>query len=105
MASVKLSFKNLFRLGKIQKKGLGNVLLKDSHNITSDISEKRYVVLSSITDKQNTNSTIKYSSNMSTIQEILPFRIRLTAVRIPSGGPLNTPPIPLQIIGFSNYIL
>jgi hypothetical protein len=39
------------------------------------------------------------------INSILPFRIRLTAIRIESGSVGSPPPIPLQIIGFSNYIL
>ena len=39
------------------------------------------------------------------INSVLPFRIRLTAIRIEAGGASNIPPIPLQIIGYSNYIL
>ena len=39
------------------------------------------------------------------INSTLPFRIRLTAIRIEAGGATNIPPIPLQIIGYSNYIL
>jgi len=38
------------------------------------------------------------------INSILPFRIRLTAIQIPSSIG-NVPAIPLQVIGFSNYIL
>jgi hypothetical protein len=40
-----------------------------------------------------------------TINELLPFRIRITDIDIVGFGPNNTPPIPLQIIGLSNYIL
>ena len=39
------------------------------------------------------------------INEILPFRVRFTAIGIEGSSPTNIPPIPLQIIGFSNYIL
>jgi hypothetical protein len=39
------------------------------------------------------------------IDEILPFRIRFSSIMIPAGGPGVVPPIPLQIIGYSNYIL
>jgi hypothetical protein len=35
----------------------------------------------------------------------LPFRIRFTTITIEGYGPNNVPPIPLQVIGFSNYIL
>ena len=38
------------------------------------------------------------------INSVLPFRIRLTAIQIPTSLG-NIPAIPLQIIGFSNYIL
>jgi hypothetical protein len=38
------------------------------------------------------------------INSILPFRIRFTAIQIPSSIG-NIPAIPLQVIGYSNYIL
>lgn len=38
------------------------------------------------------------------INEILPFRVKFTNIRIENSSSL-VPPIPLQIIGFSNYIL
>lgn len=47
----------------------------------------------------------KTGKRISVINEVLPFRIRFTAIRVPSVSPTNVPPIPLQIIGFSNYIL
>ena len=40
-----------------------------------------------------------------TINELLPFRIRITDIDIVGFGPNNVPPIPLQIVGISNYIL
>jgi hypothetical protein len=39
------------------------------------------------------------------ITEILPFRVKFTAIQIQSIGLGNTPAIPLQVIGYSNYIL
>lgn len=39
------------------------------------------------------------------IKELLPFRIRITDKDIIGFTIANTPPIPLQIIGLSNYIL
>ena len=47
----------------------------------------------------------KTGKRISVINEVLPFRIRFTAIQVPSVSPTNVPPIPLQIIGFSNYIL
>ena len=38
------------------------------------------------------------------IDSVLPFRIRFTAIKIPTSI-ANIPAIPLQVIGFSNYIL
>lgn len=40
-----------------------------------------------------------------TINEFLPFRVRITDIDIVAFGVNNVPPIPLQIIGLSNYIL
>ena len=42
---------------------------------------------------------------LTTINQTLPFRIRFTAVTVPSSSGQSVPPIPLQIIGFSNYII
>lgn len=39
------------------------------------------------------------------ISEILPFRVKFTAIQIEAIGLGNTPAIPLQVIGYSNYIL
>jgi hypothetical protein len=39
------------------------------------------------------------------IEEIIPFRIRLTNIGIPGYSSTNIPGIGLQIIGISNYIL
>jgi hypothetical protein len=39
------------------------------------------------------------------IDEFLPFRVRFTAIQIQAIGLGNTPAIPLQVIGYSNYIL
>lgn len=39
------------------------------------------------------------------ISDILPFRVRFTAIQVQAIGLGNTPAIPLQVIGYSNYIL
>lgn len=39
------------------------------------------------------------------ITDILPFRVRFSAIQIVAIGLGNTPGIPLQVIGYSNYIL
>jgi len=39
------------------------------------------------------------------INELLPFRVRITDVDLFGFNRNNVPAIPLQIIGFSNYIL
>lgn len=50
--------------------------------------------------------TIKQKDiRLTTINQTLPFRISFTSVKVPGTSPQNIPPIPLQIIGFSNYII
>jgi hypothetical protein len=39
------------------------------------------------------------------ISEVLPFRVKFSAIQIQAIGLGNTPAIPLQVIGYSNYIL
>ena len=69
-----------------------------------------------ITDKQKINtvlienngffrSTVSESRGTVLINEVLPFRIRFTDIRIPGYNQNNIPGIGLQIIGYSNYIL
>jgi hypothetical protein len=50
------------------------------------------------------NVQITQKNNGVAIDSVLPFRVRFTAIQIPSSI-ANIPAIPLQIIGFSNYIL
>ena len=39
------------------------------------------------------------------ISEVLPFRVKFSAIQIQAIGLGNTPGIGLQVIGYSNYIL
>lgn len=39
------------------------------------------------------------------ITDILPFRVKFSAIQVVAIGLGNTPAIPLQVIGYSNYIL
>lgn len=50
------------------------------------------------------NAEITQPNRGVNINSILPFRIRFTAIHIPTSIG-NVPAIPLQVIGFSNYIL
>jgi hypothetical protein len=54
--------------------------------------------------KSSKIKTIDYSKKV-LINEILPFRVRITNIGIEGIDPLNPPAIPMQIIGYSNYIL
>jgi hypothetical protein len=40
-----------------------------------------------------------------TIKHDLPFRVRFKSINIEGYSSSNPPPIPLQVIGFSNWIL
>ena len=51
-------------------------------------------------------SSIRYSDNRTVkIDSVLPFRVRFTSIKIPGYSSTNVPAIPLQVIGYSNYIL
>jgi hypothetical protein len=39
------------------------------------------------------------------INDVLPFRIKFINIGVEGYSSTNVPPIPLQVIGFSNYIL
>ena len=69
------------------------------------IYEKRPVFTKRIEEDFSIKSTITEKPGKVVINSTLPFRIRLTAIRIEAGGSSAIPPIPLQIIGYSNYIL
>jgi hypothetical protein len=49
------------------------------------------------------NNTCK--KRQAIVLSILPFKIRITNITVPSYTPLNVPPIGLAIIGINNYIL
>ena len=69
------------------------------------ITEKDRINTRSIDNKNFYRSTVLESTRTVKINEVLPFRIRFTEVRIPGYGPNNIPGIGLQIIEYSNYIL
>ena len=71
---------------------------------SSQIINKPFVLTRNI-DLEGFSSTIIGPTRLSTIEEVLPFRVRFTAIQVPGVSPINVPPIPLQVIGFSNYIL
>lgn len=58
-----------------------------------------------IEEEDFVKTSFKTGKRISLINEVLPFRIKFTAVKVPGASPTNVPPIPLQVIGFSNYIL
>ena len=69
------------------------------------------VITNSSSNKVGSVSTIDYpktkvfySTRLTKINEVLPFRIKLTNIGIPSAYS-NIPGIGLQIIGINNYIL
>lgn len=48
---------------------------------------------------------IKYSSTLTLINEVLPFRVRFTTIVIEGTSASNPPGIGIQVIGYSNWIL
>jgi len=69
------------------------------------IYENRPVKTKLIESDFSIKSSITATPNISVVSSVLPFRIRFTAIRIESSGANAFIPIPLQVIGFSNYIL
>ena len=69
------------------------------------ISQKQPVITKLIREEKLVNVEIKTGERIAKIEQILPFRIKFTAVQIPGYGSNAIPPIPLQVIGYSNYIL
>jgi hypothetical protein len=69
------------------------------------IAEKDRINTRSIDSKNFYRSTVSESTRVVKINEVLPFRIRFTDVRLPGYNQNNVPGIGLQIIGYSNYIL
>jgi hypothetical protein len=70
------------------------------------------VILDDLQNKTERIFTIDYSevkiedfTRKTVITEVLPFRVKFTAIQIVAIGLGNTPAIPLQVIGYSNYIL
>ena len=58
-----------------------------------------------ITDLDLRRIRIDHIQPKARVQEVLPFRVKFTAIQIQAIGLGNTPAIPLQVIGYSNYIL
>jgi len=70
------------------------------------VLEKQTAILGSIDRINFSQISIKQKDGKGvTINELLPFRIRITDIDIVGFSQNNAPPIPLQIIGISNYIL
>lgn len=69
------------------------------------ITEKDRINTRSIENKNFYRSTVLESTRTVEINQVLPFRIRFTEVRVPGYSPNNVPGIGLQIIEYSNYIL
>jgi hypothetical protein len=73
---------------------VATVTINNNNPVTTKIIERVSFPKAEIV---NLNRGIKINS-------VLPFRVRFTAIQIPNSIG-NIPAIPLQIIGFSNYIL
>lgn len=73
---------------------------------TAVIIDSNHIAAKKITDdNQYKIVKIDYAPHSVKIKDTLPFRIRFTSIGIEGTGPGNVLPIPLQVIGYSNYIL
>ncbi len=48
---------------------------------------------------------VKDFTRNTVVSDVLPFRVKFTTIQVQELGLGNTPAIPLQVIGYSNYIL
>ena len=69
------------------------------------ISKKNKVVTKLIETSDYGIIKIRPNKRSVTINEILPFRVKFINIGIEGYSANNVPPIPLQVIGFSNYLL
>ena len=69
------------------------IILDDLNNKTKFVSTKDYSIVK-----------IKDLTRNVRIEEVLPFRVKFTNIQIQSVTSM-IPAIPLQVIGYSNYIL
>jgi hypothetical protein len=69
------------------------VIINDLNNKTKSIKPINYSI-----------ATIKDPQRFVEVKEILPFRVKFTAIQIQDIRGM-IPAIPLQVIGYSNYIL
>jgi len=69
------------------------------------LSNKNLVQTALIANKDFSITRIEDKSPRVSIEETIPFRVRLTSITVPGYSSTNTPGIGIQVIGFSNYIL
>ena len=70
------------------------IIINDLHTVTKSIYPVDYSIVKIIQPTREVR-----------INDILPFRVRFSAIQIEPLGLGNTPGIGLQVIGYSNYIL
>ena len=106
MASVAIFNKSTTLLESINQHTFPQVSIEEKVDKGITIFNKSTTLLESI--NQHTFPQVSIEEKVDkgiTINEFLPFRVRITDVDIVAFGANNAPPIPLQIIGVSNYIL
>ena len=67
------------------------------------ISKKNKVVTKLIETSDYGIIKIRPNKRSVTINEVLPFRVKFINIGVEGYSANNVPPIPLQVIGFSNY--
>lgn len=68
------------------------------------IIDESYIV-KRIVEKDYSNFNIVPDRREVRINDILPFRVKFINIGVEGVSPNTVPPIPLQVIGYSNYIL
>jgi hypothetical protein len=72
-----------------------SIILPADNFKTQNIDQKDYAKVIKVDEDQR----------VVRINQVLPFRIQFTSIKVEGAKGSLVPPIPLQVIGFSNYIL
>lgn len=104
MRSVLISDKKIGNIKSIKESQYNKTVIEDIKHKTI-ILKKIQGLVKTIESKLFPIATISEQKNNAVVLSVLPFRVRITNIGIPSYGPNNVPPIGIAIIGVNNYIL
>lgn len=104
MRSVLISDKKSGNTKSVKQSQYNKTVIEDIRHKSIVLNKVKHIV-KTIESRLFPITTISEKKNNSVVSSVLPFRVRITNIGIPSYGPNNVPPIGIAIVGFNNYIL